>query len=143
MPAKVADGAFAKRRTVALGIVVVMVSSFELPPQVAELLGHQTAEECIDAASGYCWAFHRAELLLWRFQDGARPHVQRLSVCLHLRNLLPGHAAPIKLAAFYLQEPKRVCTAAALHTLQQGAIMSQSRSPRCDIVYTSISQYSC
>ena len=67
-----------------------MASSFELPPQVAELLGHQTAEACIDAASGYCWAFHRAELLLWRFQDGARPPVQRSCLCLCLRNLLPG-----------------------------------------------------
>lgn len=121
---------------------MIMVSSFELPPQVAELLSHQTAEACIDAASGYCWAFHRAELLLWNFQDGARPLVQRSCVCLHLRNLLPRHAAPIKLAAFYLQEPKLVSTAEAWHTLQQGAIMSQSQSPRCDVVYMFRCQWS-
>ena len=48
-----------------------MASSFELPQQAAELLGHQTAEAGIDAASGYCWALHKAEVLLWRFQDGA------------------------------------------------------------------------
>ena len=48
-----------------------MESSYEAPQEVAGLLAaHPAAETCIDAASGFCWAFHRAELLLWPFQDG-------------------------------------------------------------------------